>query len=149
MFKSIDGGTPGVIGAWADADAVVFDFDEKNNPVKVRGAAEIQAFFEGFAKAMTDGGLKFATSVVSMDCSATTLLGHCTSEFDQTITMGGNAMGPFKFRGTLVARKLADGWKWTHWHGSFRELPTAPPGDGAAPSGTAPASGEGAAPAAQ
>ena len=32
-------------------------------------------------------------------------------------------MGPMKFRGTTVARKVDDAWKWEHWHGSFRELP--------------------------
>jgi hypothetical protein len=39
------------------------------------------------------------------------------------MTAGGQTMGPFKFRGTFVARRVADEWRWTHWHGSFRDMP--------------------------
>jgi hypothetical protein len=53
-------------------------------------------------------------------------MGYCAVEFDQMFTMGGQTMGPMKFRGTAVSRKVDNVWKLEHWHGSFRELPVMP-----------------------
>lgn len=138
VFRSIDEGTADTtLMSWADPEAVVFDFDENNQPVTRRGTTEIQEFLAGLTKAVKEGGMKITTSVVSADCKSTVVAGFCTTEFDQTFTKDGQTMGPFKFRGTLVARKMPDGWKWLHWHGSFREIPPpAPAAAAAAPSGT-------------
>jgi ketosteroid isomerase-like protein len=138
LFRSIDEGTADTtMMSWADPEAVVFDFDENNNPVAKRGTAEIQEFLASLTKSVKEGGLKIATNVVSADCKSTVVAGFCTTEFDQTFTKDGQTMGPFKFRGTLVARKMPDGWKWLHWHGSFREMPPpAAPQASAAPGAT-------------
>lgn len=135
IFRSLDDGTADTtLLSWADPEAVVFDFDANNNPVTKRGTAEIQEFLGSYAKMVKEGGTKITTNVVSADCKSTVVAGFCTVEFDQSFTQNGQSQGPFKFRGTLVARKMPEGWRWLHWHGSFREMPPAP-------AGTAPAGG--------
>lgn len=146
VFRSLDEGTADtVLMSWADAEAVVFDFDANNNPVTKRGTAEIQEFLGEYAKAVKGGGLKISTTVAGADCKSTKVAGFCTAEFDQTFVVNGQSQGPFKFRGTLVARKMAEGWRWLHWHGSFREMPApaAAPTSGAPPA-AAPAGSPGA-----
>jgi ketosteroid isomerase-like protein len=123
MLKSIDGGDFSAMTAKMDPDVVVFDTDEKNQPVRASGLAEVKQYMggmEGGAKAL---GLKFASTIKSNVCHATAVMGYCAIEFDQTITAGGQTQGPFKFRGSFVARRVAGAWRWVHWHGGFAELP--------------------------
>jgi ketosteroid isomerase-like protein len=127
MLKSIDAGDFQAMIAKMDADATVFDFDADNKPIKMGSKAEVEKTFAGMAEMVKSQGLKFGSTIVSNDCHANAMMGFCAVEFDQTITAGGNTMGPFKFRGTLVARKLGGQWRWAHWHGSFREMPAMPP----------------------
>jgi hypothetical protein len=83
-------------------------------------------YFRSLEQAGKTQGLKLKSVVTRSDCSATTAVGYCVVEFDQTITMGNQTMGPFKYRGTLVARKVDGVWRVSHWHGSFREVPAPP-----------------------
>jgi hypothetical protein len=136
MFRSLDSGAADEMMSWADPEAVVYDFDQNNSPVSKRGTAEIQEFLDSYSKLVREGGMQVTSTVVGADCKSTAVAGFCTVEFDQSLVMNGETMGPFKFRGTLVARKMADGWKWIHWHGSFREMPPPPtPPAAAAPAG--------------
>ena len=48
--------------------------------------------------------------------------GYCLIEFEQTLTVGGQVVGPMKFRATdVIAQPNGRGWIWTHWHASRRE----------------------------
>jgi hypothetical protein len=146
MFRDLDTGNFDGMLAKMDTDATAFDFDTKNQPISMRNLDEIRALFAALGKSMKEGGLSVKTDVGHTDCRATGAMGYCGVEFDQTMTQGGQAMGPFKFRGTLVARKVGDTWKWAHWHGSFREMPPmemmhmpAAPGEAPATDGAPPA----------
>ena len=123
MFKDIDAGNFEVMLGRMDTDATAFDFDANNNPVSMHGIDEIRSYFGQYEQGMKEGGMAMKSQVSRTDCRATPVMGYCAVEFDQTVTQGGQTMGPFKFRGTLVARKIGETWKWTHWHGSFREPP--------------------------
>jgi ketosteroid isomerase-like protein len=124
MLADIDAGDFDAMMAKMDKDPVVFDFDEKGAPVTARGMDEVRAMFDRYKALMKDQGLRFKSTLVRNDCYAVGNMGYCLVEFDQTATAGGQAVGPYKFRGTLVLRKVGNDWKWTHWHGSFREMPT-------------------------
>lgn len=126
MLKDIDAGNFDAMIAKMDSGSVAFDYDEKNNPVRIEGAENIRKFFDGYGKMMKEQQMKLTSTPVSKHCQATASMGYCALEFDQSMTANGQTMGPFKFRGTLVARRDGAGWKWVHWHGSFRELPAAP-----------------------
>lgn len=129
MLKAIDAGDFAFMTSKLDADVIVYDMDENNAMVRFQGPEAVKAYFAHFEEIAKSQGFKFASTVVSCDAHATSTVGFCAMEFDQTLTAGGQTMGPFKFRGTLVARKVGDAWKWVHWHGSFREAPAAPPAE--------------------
>ncbi|MEZ0374300.1 MAG: nuclear transport factor 2 family protein [Candidatus Sericytochromatia bacterium] len=122
MFKDLDKGDSGAILSWKDLNPSVFDVDPENKAVQFYGEAEVSKYLGSMTEAVK-AGLKIKSVVKRSDCQATASMGFCTIEFDQTATMGDQTMGPSKFRGTMIARKLPSGWKWTHWHGSFREMP--------------------------
>ena len=123
MFKDIDSGNFAGLKMWADPNAILFDFDENNLPVAARGSAELDKYLAAYDGAMRKG-LKVHTDIQKDDCFGDGDLGFCAVEFDQDL--GGSEATPptpFKFRGTLVARKTKEGWRWVHWHDSFREFP--------------------------
>jgi ketosteroid isomerase-like protein len=123
LLKSIDSADFAGMAAKMDTDVVVFDFDEKNQPMRASGLGEMKQFMATVESATKSQGLKFASTLKTSVCHATAVIGYCAVEFDQTMTAGGQTQGPFKFRGTLVARKAGGAWRWMHWHGSFAELP--------------------------
>ena len=123
LLKSIDSGDFAAITAKMEPDVVVFDFDEKNQPMRASGLAEWKQYMTTFESVAKSQGLKFASTLKTSVCHATVVMGYCAVEFDQTMTAGGQTQGPFKFRGTLAARKVGGAWRWVHWHGSFAELP--------------------------
>jgi ketosteroid isomerase-like protein len=126
MFADIDAGNIDALTNRMSNDAIIFDLDPNNVPVEKRGAAEIRAYMDQIASEMKAAGGTVTTAVVRNDCYAVAVMGYCAVEFDQMYSMGGQTMGPMKFRGTAVARKVDGEWKWEHWHGSFRELPILP-----------------------
>ena len=135
MLKQIDSGSWDAMLSKMDPDSTVFDFDSENKPFTAHNLDEVRKFFAGYQDMMKTQQLTLKSELKSVACHATQVMGSCAIEFDQTITAGGKAMGPFKFRGTLVAKKDGDAWKWVHWHGSFREMPEmpAPPAAAAVP----------------
>ena len=114
------------------------DFDRKTNNI-YESLVVISKRANQIASEMKAAGGTVKTTVVRNDCYAVAVMGYCAVEFDQTFTSGGQTMGPMKFRGTTVARKVDGAWKWEHWHGSFRELPTVQTTTTTTPSAPAPA----------
>jgi hypothetical protein len=139
MFQDMDAGNMEAMTAMMSSEGVVFDMDMNNNPVAKRGP-EVAAYLNEMGAMMKQNGSTMKTSIVRDDCFATAVMGYCAIEFDQTFTMGAQVMGPVKFRGTAVARKVGETWKWEHWHGSFREMPvmTAPESAEVPPAAPAP-----------
>lgn len=126
ILHDLDSGNVADIVSKMDDDAIVLDLDENNKPVRFQGREKVKEYFGGLEQGMKAQGLKFKSTLARNDCTATAQIGYCVVEFDQTISAGGQTMGPFKFRSTLVARKVGEDWRWTHWHGSFREQPAPP-----------------------
>jgi hypothetical protein len=124
MFADIDAGNTDALTNRMSSDGIIFDIDPNNVPVEKRGAAEIRAYMDQITSEMKAAGGTVKTTVVRNDCYAVAVMGYCAVEFDQMFTAdGGQTMGPMKFRGTTVARKVDGQWQWEHWHGSWRELP--------------------------
>ncbi len=128
MLGDLDAGNFQAMFEGADSNIVVMDVDENNAPMRADGIGEANAFAARMTDLTKNQGLKFTSTVTRNDAWATATMGYCVIEYDQTIAAGGQTMGPFKFRGTLIARRDGDRWLTTHWHGSFREMP-APPAD--------------------
>ena len=126
LLHDLDAGNVADMLARMDEASVVLDLDENNHPVRVDGRAKVTAYLGGLGEAMKKEGLRFHSTIARNDCSAISDFGYCVLEFDQTVTAGGQTMPPSKFRATVVARRTGEGWRWTHWHGSFRETPPAP-----------------------
>jgi hypothetical protein len=105
-------------GKTACPQAVMWDGDPTGNTTAARGKAEIDAALAE-AQKMINASTQFATTTTNVDCRTTSLSGHCLVEFEQSVTQGGKTMGPFKFRGTLIAERNGEGWIWSHWHGSL------------------------------
>jgi ketosteroid isomerase-like protein len=135
MFADIDAGNTDALTNMMSSDGIIFDIDPDNVPVEKRGTAEIKAYMDQIANEMKTAGGTVKTTVIRNDCYAVAVMGYCAVEFDQMFATGEQTMGPLKFRGTTVARKVDNAWKWEHWHGSFRELPVMP---GATTTTTAP-----------
>src|SRR5262249_18788033 len=110
-----------------DDESVILDLDENNHPVRVQGREQITQYFGGLEKAIKTQGVRFDSKMSRNDCVASPTFGYCVIEFDQTMSVGGQTTPPAKFRATIVSRKVGDGWRWTHYHGSFREIPAPPP----------------------
>ncbi len=123
VLRDIDSGNFQGMFAEADSNLVVMDFDENNAPMRLDGTAGAAAFIARMTDLTKTQGLKFTSTMVRNEAWATATMGYSIIEYDQTISAGGQAMGPFKFRGTLIARRDGSQWKMTHWHGSFRETP--------------------------
>lgn len=113
-------------------DATAFDLDAKNTPVQIYGKAGVKEMFDGLKKAVeqSQGGFKMDVQIVKHVTHATPIMGYSAVEFDQTITMGDQKMGPFKMRASAVARRIDGKWHYDHWHLSFREMPAMPGGGG-------------------
>lgn len=123
LLQNIDAGDFMAMIAESDSNVVIMDFDENNAPVRADGIGEARAFMTHMTELAKDQGLKFTSTIVRNDAWATATMGYSVVEYDQTLRAGGQTMGPFKFRGTLIARHEGDRWIITHWHGSFRETP--------------------------
>jgi ketosteroid isomerase-like protein len=123
MLKALDRGDIAGMVDRMDPDAVVFDTDENNQPVRAVGIEQVKKYMLPIGDSMKAQNLKFASVLRTNECHATRTMGFCAIEFDQTMTQGDKTMGPFKFRGTLVARRVGDAWRWVHWHGSLAEVP--------------------------
>ena len=102
----------------------VFDFDPENKPLDAYSGAEWNRVVDQYADMVKRGGA-LRTELKRIDVHASESFGYATVEFDQFFSMGGQTMGPFKFRGTMIVRREGEDWVWTHWHGSMRELPPA------------------------
>ena len=126
MFADMDAGNTDALTNLMSSDGIIYDIDPHNMPIAKRGSAEIKAYMEQITSEMKTAGGTVKTTVVRNDCYAVAVMGYCAVEFDQWFTMGGQTMGPVKFRGTTVARKVDNAWKWEHWHGSFREFAALP-----------------------
>lgn len=126
ILRDLDAGNFDGMLAKIDDESIVLDLDENNQPVRYEGREKVTQYFRHLEQGAKAQGLKFKTTIAKNDCSATASIGYCVVEFDQTILAGGQNMGPFKFRATIISRKLGDEWRWTHWHGSFREMPSSP-----------------------
>lgn len=123
VLRDIDAGDFMAMIAEADSNLVIMDFDDNNNPMRASGIGEARAFMNRMAEMAQSQGLKFTSTMVGSEAWATATMGYCVVEYDQSITAGGQTMGPFKFRGTMIARREGNRWLMTHWHGSFRETP--------------------------
>lgn len=105
-------------------EAVVYDIDDNGTPIVKRGAAEVSAMLDQYQESLTQPGTGTQLTITSLECDRHAVF--CTVEFDQVFTMNGQAMGPMKFRATVVTQRHGDKWIWTHWHASFREAPVVP-----------------------
>jgi len=106
----------------AAPEAVVFDVGEQGQPVAAVGPDAIDALMQSYARFAEQADIH--TEVDGIDCHATVNFGYCIIQFAQTITAGGQTMGPYHNRVTLVARRDGDSWTWTHWHASLSQLPS-------------------------
>lgn len=137
LLRNLDAGDFMAMIAAADSNLVIMDFDENNIPFRADGIGECRAFLTRMADAAKSQDVKFASTITRNDAWATPTMGYSIVEYDQTISAGGQTMGPFKFRGTLVARHEGSSWIMTHWHGSFSEMPPPMPMPETAPEGNA------------
>lgn len=119
---------------------VAWDTDENGAPVVADGKAAVDAMLDKYTAMARTPGMEIKSTFGAPRCEAFSDSGYCLIEMDQTITQNGTTMGPFKIRGTLIAKMFKDRWIWTHWHASLREAaPPAPPALPAAVPAAAPA----------
>lgn len=123
MLGKLDAGDYVGMLSGADSNLVILDFDANNTPIRTDDIAASREFMTRMTDLGQSQGMKFSSTVTRNDAWATSTMGYAVVEYDQTITAGGQTMGPFKYRGTLVARREGGAWRMVHWHGSFRELP--------------------------
>jgi hypothetical protein len=130
LLRRLDAGQFTEMLADADPAIVIMDFDENNVPMRVDGLEAARAFFARLGETAKAQNIQFKSTITRNDAWATATMGYGIVEYDQTIAVGDQVMGPFKFRGTLIARRDGARWLMTHWHGSFSVMPAA-----AAPAG--------------
>jgi quercetin dioxygenase-like cupin family protein len=102
-----------------------YDLDMMGQPVSFASGDEVAAYAQKMADAMKAMGATCQMKITKNDCKATAAIGACVTEVEANMTMAGKTETMW-FRGTSVARKGEDGWKWTHWHGSLAKLPPMP-----------------------
>ena len=137
LLRNLDAGDFMAMIADADSNFVMMDVDENNIPFRADGIGDARALMTRMSDVAKSQDIKFASTILRNDAWATPTMGYSIVEYDQTISAGGQTMGPFKFRGTLVARRDGSNWIMTHWHGSFREMPPPMPMPEGAPEGAA------------
>lgn len=97
-----------------------FDYDFENHPTRMHGATEWSGYVD-----QLEGQLKDVSEVeaklTSLDCYATKELGFAVAEFEQSFTLEGKKLGPFHWRGTMIARRAGNDWLMVHWHSSPAE----------------------------
>jgi hypothetical protein len=128
LLHHLDAGEFTEMIADADPALVIMDFDENNVPMRVDGVEAARAFFARLGESAKAQNIRFKSTITRNDAWATAAMGYGIVEYDQTITVGEQVMGPFKFRGTLIARRDAGKWRMTQWHGSFSVMPAAAAG---------------------
>lgn len=122
MFTQLDTGDLEHLMEWADPTSIVFDVDAEGHPFATYTRDDSRKMLEGFTAAIKKGELTVKTKVNKVQCHSTSSFGFCVMEFDQAFKMGGQVMPDGTYRATLIARQTADGWRWTHWHASPREM---------------------------
>ena len=145
MFEHIGRGDFAAMKASACPEAVVFDTDEHGAPVSARGKAEVDHMLDHYQEMTHAPGTSMSANITRLECRSLGGSGVCAVEFDQSMTMNGQTMGPFKARATLVAEHHNNRWIWVHWHASPREAPLQ--ATAAAPPAAAPTAGPAAVPA--
>jgi len=123
MFEHIGRGDLAAMKASACPEAVVFDIDEHGAPVSARGKAEVDHMLDHYQEMTHAPGASMSANITRLECRSLGGSGVCAIEFDQSMTMNGQTMGPFKARATLVAERHNNRWIWVHWHASPREAP--------------------------
>jgi quercetin dioxygenase-like cupin family protein len=119
-------------GIASDGYLTSYDLDMMGQPVSFASGDEVAAYAQKMSDAMKAMGATCVMKITKNDCKATSTFGACVSEMEANMTMGGKTETMW-FRGTSVARKGEDGWKWTHWHGSLAKLPPMPATPAATP----------------
>lgn len=102
-----------------------YDLDMMGQPVSFASGDEVAAYAQKMADAMKAMGATCQMKITKNDCKATSTIGACVTEVEANMTMGAKTETMW-FRGTSIARKGEDGWKWTHWHGSLAKMPAMP-----------------------
>jgi hypothetical protein len=123
LLRNFDAGDFMGLLANADSNLVIMDFDENNAPFRADGIVQSREFMNRMSELAKSQGLQFTSTITRNDAYATANMGYGIVEYDQTISAGGQVMGPFQFRATLIARREGGRWIMTHWHGSFARMP--------------------------
>ena len=88
-------------------------------PVRLGSRDEASLFAESTFAELKKMGATMTLDMHATDCHATVSAGYCTVEFDVRAKMSDGSTIVQPARNTIVLRKGADGWKWTHWHSSL------------------------------
>lgn len=126
LIVDLDGGNFGAIVAKLDDDVILFDLDANDRPIRADGLAGARRYYETLEDARRTQDLRTKTTLLRTDCLATTTVGHCAVELDQTIHLGGRTTGPSRYRATFVARRRGPDWRFTHVHASLAAIPRSP-----------------------
>lgn len=102
-------------------NVVAFEMDLESKPVRLGSRDEVVRYAEEmFAQVKKMG------ASMKLDIHATSTRAYGTVEFDFTATMADGSTMSQPSRNSVVLRKDADGWRWTHWHSSLAVFPTPP-----------------------
>jgi quercetin dioxygenase-like cupin family protein/ketosteroid isomerase-like protein len=126
MLAAMDAGdVDGVVNMMApESDELPsYTLGVDGRPVKYANVEDAKKVTREAMAAMKKSGAKVRTEVQSMQCQAASTLAVCAIELERNVQFPDAKNVAFAGRATAAARKGADGWKWTHWHMSYAEMP--------------------------
>lgn len=116
LFAAIDKNDMVSLADAMDESVVFYDVDIDGRPVVAYDKVATTKVLERLNAQRQIAGGTLKSFVSAATCHATTAMGFCAIEFQQELTRDGARTGPFRYRGTLVARYLDGRWRWVQWN---------------------------------
>ena len=118
-FASMSTGNYDVLRATSE-EVKIYDLDNLGQPFVAAGL-EYNGRLDLLTADLRAVGLTVDYNVLQRDCHATATLGYCTVEYETSVES--TLPASVRWRVTIVARKVEDGWTYVHMHNSMGPQP--------------------------
>jgi ketosteroid isomerase-like protein len=100
-----------------DDRLVTFDLDpDTAQPITLHNKAEIMKFTQTIFAGFQKQGIKSIAEHPMIACKVSGNLGFCTEECKIKLVMADGKTDTQRLRGTAIAERTSEGWKWLEWH---------------------------------
>jgi|SwirhisoilCB2_FD_contig_121_38137_length_2136_multi_6_in_0_out_0_1 ketosteroid isomerase-like protein len=100
-----------------DDQLVTFDLDPNTSqPIVLHSKADLMKFTQTIFDGFKQQGVKSIAEHPMINCKVSGNLGFCTEQCKIKLISRDGSTDIARLRGTAIAERTSDGWKWLEWH---------------------------------